>query len=241
MQRSFDPEILDGSDVPEESAARVHRNITAIHHLLGDTRSIVKALRRDPLPIRRVLDIGCGYGGTLDAVTRTLGFTGIGIDIMIPGPGRSSTSHPIVRADAVRDPLPIADIAFSLHTAHHLSDSEVVQMIRNVGRSCRRFIVLDLVRAPLPLALFKVFIAPFVSRIAASDGQTSVRRAYTAAELNHLVQEALADTEASFRHSVSPLSLRQIIDISYPSKNPTPQIEGAAKMIPLQLPRPILR
>jgi SAM-dependent methyltransferase len=216
MQRSFNPEILDGADVPEESAARVHRDITAIHRLLGDTRCIVQALRRDPLPVRRVLDVGCGYGGTLEEVTRALGIPGIGVDITTPSRGRSSTEQPIIRADAVRDLLPVADAAFSLHTAHHLSESELVQMIRNVGRFCRRFIMLDLVRAPLPLALFKIFIAPFVSRIAASDGQTSVRRAYTPAELNRLVSEALAGTGASFRHSVSPFSLRQIVDISYP-------------------------
>jgi hypothetical protein len=174
-------------------------------------------------------------------VTRTLGIKGIGIDIMIPSTGRSSTSQPIVRADAVRDPLPMADVAFSLHTAHHLSEAELIQMIRNVGRSCRRFIVLDLVRAPLPLALFKIFIAPFVSRIAASDGQTSVRRAYTPNELHRIVSDALADTGASFRHSVSALSLRQIVDISYPLIGQMAQIEADGNMIPLQLPSPILR
>ncbi len=241
MKRSFDPEILDGNDVPEESAARVYREITAIHRFLGDTRSIVQALRRDPMPIQRVLDVGCGYGGILDDVTGALGIAGIGVDITTPSPGRSSTSHPIVQADAVRDPLPRADVAFSLHTAHHLSDSELVQMIRNVGRSCRRFIVLDLVRARLPLALFKTFIVPFVSRIAGSDGQTSVRRAYTPAELNRLVAEALANTGASFRHRVSALSLRQIVDISYPSNKPTAQIEAAGDMVPRQVPSPILR
>lgn len=217
MQRSYNPEILDGIDVPEESAARVHRDITTIHRLLGDTRCIVQAVRRDPLPVRRVLDVGCGYGGTLNEVTRALGIAGIGIDIMTPSQGRSSTSQPIIRVDAVRDPLPHADVAFSLHTAHHLSESELMLMIRNVGRSCRRFVLLDLVRAPLPLALFKIFIAPFVSRIAASDGQTSVRRAYTPAELNGLVLKALADTGASVRHSVSPFGLRQVVDIRYPA------------------------
>ena len=241
MQRAFNPEILDGNDVPEESAARVHRDITAIHRLLGDTRCIVQALRRDPVPVRRVLDIGCGYGGTLEEVTRALGIAGVGIDITTPSQGHSSTSQPIIRADAVRDPLPVADAAFSLHTAHHLSDSELIQMIRNVGRSCRRFILLDLVRSPLPLALFKIFVAPFGSSIAASDGQTSVRRAYTPAELNALVTEALAATDARFRHSVSPLSLRQIVDISYPSHSQTLQIEAAGKIFPRQDPNPILR
>jgi SAM-dependent methyltransferase len=215
MQRSFTPEILDGDNVPEEQVARVYREITAIHRLLGDTRRLVQALRRDPLPVRSILDIGCGRGGVLDEVTKALGVTGIGVDIVAPAPARSLTSQPILQSNAVRDPLPHTDVAIATHLAHHLTDQELIQMIRNVGRSCRRFILLDLVRSPLPLALFRVFIAPFVSRIAASDGQTSVRRAYTPPELTAVVAAALSGTTARFHHSVAPFSIRQVVDISY--------------------------
>jgi SAM-dependent methyltransferase len=215
MKRSFTAEILDGDNVPEEQAARVYREITAIHRLLGDTRCLIQALRRDPLPVRSVLDIGCGQGGVLEHVTKTLGVPGIGVDIVAPVPSRSLTSQPIIRANAVRDPMPQADVAIATHLAHHLTDQELIQLIRNVGRSCRRFILLDLVRSPLPLALFRVFIAPFVSRIAASDGQTSVRRAYTRAELTAAVTAALSGTKATFHYSVAPFAIRQVVDISY--------------------------
>jgi SAM-dependent methyltransferase len=215
MKRSFTPEILDGDNVPEEQAARVYREITAIHRLLGDTRCLVQALRRDPLPIRSVLDIGCGRGGVLEHVTKTLGIAGIGVDIVAPVPPRSMTSQPIIQANAARDPLPQADVAIATHLAHHLTDQELIQMIGNVGRSCRRFILLDLVRDPLPLNLFRIFIAPFLSPIAASDGQTSVRRAYTPAELTATVTNALSGTKATFHHSVAPFSIRQVVDISY--------------------------
>jgi hypothetical protein len=90
-------------------------------------------------------------------------------------------------------------------------------MIRNVGRSCRRFIILDIVRSAVPLTLFRIFIAPFVSRITAADGQTSIRRAYTPDELHALVKDALAGTSANFRHTVAPFGVRQAVDISYPA------------------------
>jgi SAM-dependent methyltransferase len=212
MQRSLNPEILDGNDVPEELVARAYRELTIIHRLLGDTRYLIQALRRDPLPVHRVLDIGCGRGAILEEVTQALGIEGTGIDISPPTIGSSR----ILRADAARDPLPHADVAFSIHVAHHLSGSELVQVIRNVGRSCRRFILLDVVRGCVPLALFRMFIAPFVSPITAADGQTSIHRAYAPAELTALVAEALAGTDAHFRHSVAPLAVRQIVDISYP-------------------------
>jgi hypothetical protein len=44
--------------------------------------------------------------------------------------------------------------------------------------------------------------------------------------LNCLVSEALADTGASFQHSVSPFSLRQVVDISYPSPEPSTSDRG---------------
>jgi hypothetical protein len=84
-----------------------------------------------------------------------------------------------------------------------------------VGRFCRRFIVLDLVRHPLPLALFRLFIAPFVCPIDAEDGQRSIRRSFTPVELDSITTCALAGTGSTFQLSVAPFHARQVIDISY--------------------------
>jgi SAM-dependent methyltransferase len=213
MQKSSSLEILDGDNVPEPLVAQAYRELTIIHRLLGDTRYLIQALRRDPLPVRSVLDIGCGRGGILAEVTRALGIEGIGIDISPP----AVNSSKIIKANAARDPLPLADVAFSVHVAHHLPPDDLIQMIRNVGRSCRRFIILDVVRSSVPLSLFRIFIVPFVSRITAADGQSSIRRAYTPDEFAALVQEALAGTNATFRHTVAPFGVRQAVDISYPA------------------------
>ena len=98
---------------------------------------------------------------------------------------------------------------------HHLSDADLTKLIRNVGRSCRRFILIDLVRHPLPLALFRTFIVPFVSHVTAADGMASVRRAYTPVELERIASDATAAIGARFRHTVAPFYVRQILDISY--------------------------
>jgi hypothetical protein len=102
-----------------------------------------------------------------------------------------------------------------MHLGHHLREPDLVRLIRNVGRSCRRFILLDLIRHPLPLALFRMFLAPVICPIDAEDGQRSIRRSYTPDELRDLTTRALAGTNARFRLSVSPLRLRQVLDISY--------------------------
>ena len=111
------------------------------------------------------------------------------------------------------DALPRADVAMSVCLAHHLTDDQFVALIRNVGRSCPRFIILDLVRSPLPLALFRV-VAPLVlPPVNVADGALSIRRAFTAAEFRALVSRAL--NGAPFRHTVAPLNIRQIADITY--------------------------
>src|SRR5205807_7354053 len=105
-------------------------------------------------------DIGCAHGGLLLKLEAKLGVKAIGVDL---NPPRCRLSLTIIRANAVRDLLPAADVAVSVATVHHLSPDELRAMIRNVGRSCRRFVILDSVRHWLPLALFRGFVAPFVS------------------------------------------------------------------------------
>jgi SAM-dependent methyltransferase len=210
--RSCETEILERPGVSEAQAARAYRDLTRLHRYLGATASIVSAVKSDPLPVRRVLDVGCGQGGVLRELRRRLPVEVMGVDV---NPVAVAGAHlPILLADAVLDPLPPADVAYSMCLGHHLSETELVKLIRNVGRSCRRFILMDLVRHPLPLALFRLFLAPFLGPIAVADGQASIRRSYTAAELTRIAAEAL-NGAGRFRHSVSLFYARQMLDIEY--------------------------
>ena len=213
MIRKDESEILDQRGVPDELVERAYRDIATIHRWMGDTRLIVRAIRRDPLPVRRILDVGCATGLVLEEVGRRLGVKAIGAEIN-PRPSIAAPV-PIFQADARRDPLPAADVAFSMHVGHHLCESDLIDLIRNVGRSCRRFILLDSARHPLPLALFRLFMAPLICPIDAEDGVRSIRRSYTPDEFGRIVRSALVGTTGSFRHSVAPLYVRQVIDISY--------------------------
>src|SRR6185369_3302311 len=108
---------------------------------------------------------------------------------------------------------------------HHLDPDDLTQLIRNVGRYCRRFILLDLVRHPLPLALFRLFVAPLICEIDAKDGRRSIHRAYTAAELRELTAAALEGSESTFSCRVAALHIRQIIDISYAGAALQPELD----------------
>ncbi len=110
MIQKNEMEILDRNGVPDEMVARAYRDLAGIHRWLGDTNFVVRAISQDPLPVRRVLDVGCATGLVLEEVGRRLGVEVIGVDIN-PHPCIASPV-PIFQADARRDPLPPADVAF---------------------------------------------------------------------------------------------------------------------------------
>ncbi len=204
---------MEDPTLPKETLRLVHGDLLRVHRWLGHLRAVERAIRRDPLPVRRVLDIGCGDGAVLEELRRRLGTGVIGVDLRPSASGAAGVE--ILQADAVRDPLPASDVAIAVCVVHHLSDDELIGLIRNVGRSSRRLIILDLVRHPLPWALFRLFVAPWIHPVNASDGVRSVERAYTPRELAGLAERALAGTPARMRHRVTPFWLRQVLDITY--------------------------
>jgi len=117
MVRKDQAEILEQGHLSDELIELAYRDIARIHGWLGDTSFVIRAIRSDSRPVRRILDIGCGTGLVLAEVGRRLGIEVVGVDInAYPG---INAFVPIVRADARTDALPYADVAFSMHLAHH--------------------------------------------------------------------------------------------------------------------------
>jgi SAM-dependent methyltransferase len=210
MQRSLDPELMDFVEASSDVLDKFHRDLERVHRLLGSFPTMERFLRANPRPVRRVLDIGCGGGALLAYLRDRMGVEVIGVD---PSPGHTA-DVPMVQLDAVRNPLPEADVAISSLVAHHLTPEENVELIRNVGRSCPRFVILDLIRHRLPLVLFTLFICPLIGHEAAADGRQSIRRAFTPEEFGALVREALG-AGANFSIDVPRFLSRQVVDIRY--------------------------
>jgi len=222
---------MDSESISAAELAETYRGLQATHRWLGNTATMLRLLRQevnsksniDGARVPRVLDIGCGQGALLLEIRAKLGLDVVGFELR---PAPTGSPVPIFCGDATTDPLPEADIALCVMTAHHLSEPELIAMIRNVARGCRRLIVLDLVRHPAPLALFRIFVAPFLGHINATDGAISIRRAWTIAEMRAIVQEALFGDLAPLnpdpprpvrriRHTVAPFWIRQVVDIEW--------------------------
>jgi SAM-dependent methyltransferase len=210
MERVDAVELLEDPALPGEVVAQAYRDLARTQRLLGNTSAILRRLRGRK--IRKVLDIGCGQGALLEQIRQELGVEVVGFDLRPAPPG---SSVPIFAGNAAVDPLPQADVALAVCLAHHLGEADLVAMIRNVSRSCRRLIVLDLVRHWIPLALFRVFLGPFLHPINAADGITSIKRSYTARELRKIVEEAVMGTNAHIEHTVAPFYIRQVVEISW--------------------------
>src|ERR1019366_453407 len=145
----------------------------------------------------------------METVRRQMGAEVVGVDLRPPV---TRTDLRILKLDAVREALPPSDVSVSVCMVHHLRDEELIEMIGNVGRSCRRFIILDLVRHPVPLALFSAFAPLCLPRVNVLDGRQSIWRAYTPEEFRALIAGAVAEIGGSFQHRVAPLWIRQMAD-----------------------------
>jgi SAM-dependent methyltransferase len=214
-QRVNVTELLEDPFLPEDVVAKAYRDLARTQGLLRNTAAIFRRLGKNP---GRVLDIGCGQGALLEEIRGKLGVDVVGFDLR---PAPAGSSIPILTGNAAVDPLPEADVAISICLAHHLSEDDVVAMIRNVSRSCHRLILLDLVRHWMPLTLFRVFMSPFLHRINAADGVTSIKRSYTPGEMRGMVEEAVKGSNARVLHTVAPFYIRQIVEISWPDRQPT--------------------
>jgi hypothetical protein len=184
---------MDSPDITGPILDKFHRDLNFVNKCLGTFPTIERSICDDDKPVRRVIDIGCGGGALLEYLHKRLG----------------------VEVIAVTEPLPQADVAVSSLVAHHLTPEQNIALIQNVGRSCRRFIIHDLIRHRLPFVFFTIFLCPLIGREAAVDGRQSIRRAFTPGEFRDLVRTALTETKATFTTDVSRCLSRQIIDIRY--------------------------
>ncbi len=228
MRRSDEPELLDATGISDATLRRAYRELHAVNRFLGNTAAIVRLIRHDHA--RSVLDIGCGQGALLKEIRKQTGATVVGLDRRA---APLDAPVPIVTGNAVHDSLPQTDVAVCVLMAHHLSEEEVIGMIRNVSRSCERFILLDLVRHRVPLALFSLFVAPFLCALNAADGKTSIRRAFTPREMRAIVDKALSGVGrqvARKRHMVAPFWIRQVIDIRWAGHTVSPAMQAQASL-----------
>jgi ubiquinone/menaquinone biosynthesis C-methylase UbiE len=151
-----------------------------------------RALSRNSGPSASLLEVAAGAGFVPTKIRERLAPQ---VDIRITLLDRARThlngSDRAVTGDALA--LPFADGSFDLVSCnlfvHHLAPEELQQFAREALRVSRvAFLINDLVRDPLHLALTYAGFPLYRSRITRNDAPASVRQAYTPRELRELLQ-----------------------------------------------------
>jgi ubiquinone/menaquinone biosynthesis C-methylase UbiE len=194
-------ELLDSGDLSSSEVAANLADLARLNRLPGGTQTSARAIATAVGQERdiRILDVGTGRGDMPLAFARR-GWTTVGTDTNpeVLGVARRATSSDplveIVEGDARA--LPFDDAAFDVaHCSllvHHLDPHDATLALRELRRVSRRGVVVnDLRRGLIPFVVTGASVVALGrSRVTRTDGLASVRRAYTVAELDHLLERA---------------------------------------------------
>jgi len=208
MKRRPSLELLDSdAGTPREVAASL-RDLQMFNQWFGGVRTTEKLVRRALTKNRRksasLLEVAAGAGFVPAQIRERLS-PNLDLTVTLLDRARShlNGNDRTVAGDALA--LPFADSSFDLVSCnlfvHHLAPDEFRRFAREALRVCRvAFLVNDVVRSRVHLALTYAGFPLYRSRITRKDAPASVRQAYTPAELRELLQPLTASPVQISRH-----------------------------------------
>ena len=201
-RRSYEPELLDGKDIPFEDIRRNMQELETINSLLGGHAITLKAFRSlvgDRTRIH-VCEIGCGGGDNLKMIHRwcekkgiTLQVTGIDINAECIAFARTNCAEIPDAQWIISDYRAVGfpqqpDIIFNSLFCHHFSDEGVTEIFRWMQGNARHgYFINDLQRHVLAYRSISLLTALLSrSRLVKHDAPLSVRRGFHRKELEYL-------------------------------------------------------
>ena len=189
--RSSEPELLDLETPPMEERERIAGYLAFVNRWLGGTAAVAHHLRDIKEPVT-VLDVAAGAADIpRDLSRRYPNLKCIAFD-------RSewmlalARGVPRIRGDVRWFPFRdrSADYVIATHFFHHLTDDQIVGVLREFDRVARRGIIVnDLLRNRRALFWIKLFTLG-ANRYVKYDGPQSVRKAFTVPEIEALARRA---------------------------------------------------
>ena len=201
MKRVSTPELLDTDSGTSAEIAASLSDLCRINRWFGGTTTTRRMLeyvaRRSGAKSLSFLEVAAGFNGVPDGVSQHLRKRGIQLDatLLDRAPSHLQNGCRAVVGDALH--LPFADGSFDVVNstlfAHHLSPAQLAQFVNEGLRVCRRaFLINDLVRDPIHLALVYAGFPLYRSRLTRHDAPASVRQAYTLDEMRSALQKTSA-------------------------------------------------
>lgn len=201
MQRRPTPELLDtDSGTPQEISDSLS-DLRWFNRWFGGIATSRKLLSRVAQQTGKAefswLEVAGGDGFVPNTLEKEFERSGIRLQITLLDRAFSHLPNngtlPRITADALS--LPFRDSAFDLVSCslfvHHLSPEQATEFFREALRVCGvAFLVNDLIRHPLHLALAYAGVPLYRSRITRNDAPASVRQAYTIPEMRQMLHRA---------------------------------------------------
>jgi ubiquinone/menaquinone biosynthesis C-methylase UbiE len=201
MKRVVVDELLDSdAGTPDEVAGSL-RDLRMFNSWFGGVHTVSSLLRRVAQQ-RRLnhlswVDVAGGEGYVATRIKQSLARSGISTQpvILDRAPTHLSNTHPAVCGDALA--LPFRDNSFDAIGCslflHHLEPDEIVRFAHEGLRVARHaFLIQDLQRHPMHLALSYLGAPLYRSRITRHDAPASVGRAYTVQEARKILSSVAA-------------------------------------------------
>ncbi|HZS98199.1 MAG TPA: methyltransferase domain-containing protein [Terriglobales bacterium] len=198
MKRVPSHELLDtDAGTPEEISGTL-TDLRMFNRWFGGTscttRLVDQVARQTSSTSLSWLDVAAGAGYVPHFVRERFAKRNVHLDITLLDRAASHIRNGTraVVGDALA--LPFRDATFDFVSSelfvHHLAPDQVVQFAREALRVCRHaFVINDLIRDPVHLALAYAGFPLYQSRITRNDAPASVRQAYTVEEMRAMLRE----------------------------------------------------
>ena len=207
--RSNQLEIMDDLELQGESMKVLLDDLKVVNKWLGGNMITFDGMEQllskfDKNKSLTLLDVGCGDGEMLRqcaqwASKRALKLNVIGIDanrhILDEAIKRTSdstqSSFKVMNILSEKENLPKFDIALCTLFIHHLSETEIVQLLKRLSSEAKVGVVInDLHRSRWAFWLFRIFSVAFLkTKIAKHDGLVSVARGFKKRELTKISEK----------------------------------------------------
>ena len=198
MKRIPSHELLDtDAGTPEEISGTL-TDLRMFNRWFGGisctTRLVDQVVSRTKSTSLSWLDVAAGAGYVPHSVSDRFAQRNVRLDVTLLDRAASHIRNGTraVVGDALA--LPFGDTSLDFVSSelfvHHLAPAQVVQFAREALRVCRHaFVINDLIRDPIHLALAYAGFPLYQSRITRNDAPASVRQAYTVKEMRAMLSE----------------------------------------------------
>ncbi len=220
--RSLQKELLDRDDIPSADLFQNLRELDFINHWLGGYNISFAALKRVLQKGRRytLVDIGCGGGDTLKRIASWNKKAGFALDLygvdlkadcIAYAEENLKNATVALICDDYRNTyqhLQTIDIIHACLFCHHLTDDELIELVRFALQHRAVLVINDLERNPLAHYSIKFLTQLFSkSYLVKNDAPLSVLRGFKKKEWLEILKEAGAEhfsvrNKWAFRHEV---------------------------------------